>query len=535
VVKFKYRFIAHFSEASGLRVMVLKRNSAGIVGYGVYIPVKRIKTELIVKAREHGRPDLQDLVEKVRDGLLLRYKSIADYSEDVTTMATEASENALNMAGIDPEKIGTVVLGSESKPYAVGSSARHAASFVGVGERVHVADLEGACNSAMQGMAFVKNQVEALEIDYGLVIGSDIAQAPVGDPLEYACGSGAAAYVIGRDKTIADIVDVAPYSSLYMDFWRREGIPVPSHFGKTTVDAYITHVTGAMKSLLERHEELKLSDFDAITFHQPSGYLPLKTCRTLMEPDPKVFGGEIAERMRLTEEDVDEKVKPWLKVLDVGNTYAASTPITLAAILDDAQPGQNILAVSYGSGAYSLAIWFKVKDEIEGKRGLTPKVEDYINRRREIPLNIYLNHVRERMTGGKRFFMRSRIIGVVEEVKNTVFVEAQLCEGCKRIYYPPRKRCLRWECEKPLTALKYPKIGILKEYHPIGIDERFKSNYSFYKSGQVLLVDCELDELKKDMPVEMVIRRLNYEGRDGIIQYGPCYRPLFRKTLTPSI
>ncbi|MEM2901263.1 MAG: hydroxymethylglutaryl-CoA synthase [Candidatus Bathyarchaeia archaeon] len=513
----------------------MKRNPAGIVGYGVYIPVKRIETEVIVKAREQGRPDLQGLVEKVRDGLLLRYKSIADYSEDVTTMATEASENALAMADIDPKKIGTVVLGSESKPYAVGSSARHAASFVGIGERVYVSDLEGACNSAMQGMDFVKNQVEALEIDYGLVIGSDIAQAPIGDPLEYACGSGAAAYVIGRDKTIADIVDVAPYSSLYMDFWRREGVPVPSHFGKTTVDAYITHVTGAIKGLLERHKGLKLSDFDAITFHQPSGYLPLKTCRTLSEPDPNVFGEEIAERMKLTEEDVDNKVKPWLKVLDMGNTYAASTPITLAAILDNAQPGQNILAVSYGSGAYSVAMWFKVKDEIEKKRGLTPKVEDYINRRREIPLNIYLNHIRERMTGAKRFFMRSRIIGVVEGVEEAVFVEAQICEGCKRIYYPPRKRCLRWECEKALTTLKYPRTGILKEYRPIEIHERFKSNYSFYKGGQVLLVDCELDELRKNMPVELVIRRLNYEGREGIIQYGPCYRPLFRKALTTSI
>ncbi|MEM3072386.1 MAG: hypothetical protein QW172_02890, partial [Candidatus Bathyarchaeia archaeon] len=92
----------------------MKRNPAGIVGYGVYIPVKRIETEVIVKAREQGRPDLQGLVEKVRDGLLLRYKSIADYSEDVTTMATEASENALAMADIDPKKIGTVVLGSES-------------------------------------------------------------------------------------------------------------------------------------------------------------------------------------------------------------------------------------------------------------------------------------------------------------------------------------------------------------------------------------------------------------------------------------
>ncbi len=348
----------------------MSHSDVGIVGYGVYIPIQRIRTELIVKAREANRKDLPDFLKKVRDGLLLRYKAIAGMDEDTITIASEAGLNAITMAGVDPEKIGTVAVGSESKPYAVGTIARHVASFTGIGSRVYVADLEGACNAGMQALSFVQGQVADGKIDYGLAIGADVAQAPQGDPLEYACGAGAGAFVVGRDDPVASIEDTAAYSSLTMDFWRRDGMPYPSHFGRTTVEAYVKHVIGAIEHLLSRHPDLKLMDFDYLTFHQPSGYMPLKACKTLCQAKIESLEDQSVEsRIHLTPEYVEEKVKPWLRVLDTGNTYAASTPIALCDILDHATPGENILAVSYGSGAYTIATWLKVQEGILRKRG----------------------------------------------------------------------------------------------------------------------------------------------------------------------
>ena len=105
----------------------------GIIGYGAYVPIHRVDSLKIVEAREKGRKDIKDFISKVRDGLLLRYKAIADPNEDVTTLATEAAENALCMSQVDPTLIGSIVVGSESFPYAVGSTSRHVGSFVGVG------------------------------------------------------------------------------------------------------------------------------------------------------------------------------------------------------------------------------------------------------------------------------------------------------------------------------------------------------------------------------------------------------------------
>ncbi len=382
----------------------MESGKVGIIGYGVYIPLQRIHTEEIVKAREKKRNDLPQFLDKVRNGLLLKDKSVASLTEDSITIATEAALNALDMAGIDPLEIETVAVGSESKPYAVGTIARHVASFIGVGNQVYVADLEGACNSGMQSTSFVESQILSGRIKYGLAVGTDVAQAPVGDPLEYACGAGAGAFLLGRGSPVATIVDTAAYSSLTLDFWRRDGAAVPSHFGRTTVEAYIKHVIGAIEGLLLKHPEVSLMDFDYVTFHQPSGYMPMKTCKTLTQEKIEILDHpELQERIRLTPEFIEERIKPWLRVLDTGNTYAASTLIATCDILDHAKPGQNILAVSYGSGAYTIATWLHVEDEITKRRGRTPTVMDYVNRRRDISLEAYerIHEVQARVCEGK--------------------------------------------------------------------------------------------------------------------------------------
>jgi 3-hydroxy-3-methylglutaryl CoA synthase len=89
----------------------MSAEKVGIVGYGVYVPLQRIRTELIVRARERKRKDLPEFLDKVRNGLLLRDKSVASMSEDSITIATEAALNAVEMAGIDPQEIGTVAAG----------------------------------------------------------------------------------------------------------------------------------------------------------------------------------------------------------------------------------------------------------------------------------------------------------------------------------------------------------------------------------------------------------------------------------------
>jgi len=506
----------------------MSMEKVGIIGYGAYVPRQRIQSELIVREREGKRPDLPEFLEKVKNGLLLREKSVAGITEDSITIATEAAQNAIDMARIDPAEIETVAVGSESKPYAVGTIARHVASFLGLGNHVYIADLEGACNSGMQSNAFVESQILSGRIRYGLAIGTDVAQAPEGDPLEYACGAGAGAFLLGRDDPVATIEDTAAYSSLTLDFWRRDGIHVPSHFGRTTVEAYIKHVIGAIERLLIKHPEISLHDFDYITFHQPSGYMPMKTCKTLAQDKiPILDNPELEDRIRLTPEFIEERIRPWLRVLDTGNTYAAATLVATCDILDHAKPDQDILAVSYGSGAYTIATWLHVEDAILRKRGRTPTVRDYLNRRRDISLVAY-----RRLMRIKRHSLRSklempRIVAEIEPYNGDTLTFT-LCNGCHRVFYPARDRCLEYDCKGPVEQRTVPRNARLLSIDRPSVRERFIPNFELLKEGKVLIVDASISELTPGMELESVTRRLDDEGRSGLIIYGPVYRPVFR-------
>ena len=499
----------------------------GILGYGAYVPRQRIQSELIVREREASREDLPDFLEKVKNGLLLREKAVAGITEDSITIATEAAQNAVDMARIDPAQIETVAVGSESKPYAVGTIARHVASFLGMGNHVYVADLEGACNSGMQSNAFVESQILSGRIKYGLAIGTDVAQAPEGDPLEYASGAAAGAFLLGRGDPVATIEDTAAYSSLTLDFWRRDGIKVPSHFGRTTVEAYIKHVIGAIERLLVKHPEISLQDFDYITFHQPSGYMPMKTCKTLTQQEiPLLEHPEVEDRIRLTPEFIEQRIRPWLRVLGTGSPYAAATLVATCDILDHAKPGEDVLAVSYGSGAYTIATWLHVEDAILRKRGRTPTVRDYLNRRRDISLDSYRRLLRFKQHSLRSKLEIPRIVAEIEPYNGQTLTYT-LCNGCHRVFYPARDRCLEFDCKGPVEQRTIPRIGRLLSVDRPSVRERFIPTFELLKEGKVLIVDAAASELVPGMELESVIRRLDDEGRAGLIIYGPVYRPAF--------
>jgi len=76
----------------------------------------------------------------------------------------------------------------------------------------------------------------------------------------------------------------------------------------------------------------------------------------------------------------------------IGNTYAGAALIGLTATLDIAQPGDRILMVSFGSGAGSDAIAFRVTDAIEERRNKALSTADYIARRTEIDYATYVRY-----------------------------------------------------------------------------------------------------------------------------------------------
>lgn len=325
---------------------------AGIVGYGAFVPRKRVRSEEI--ATQWGRDPAA-----IRRGLLLEEKSVPGLDEDTITISVEAARSAILRAGIDPSAIGAVYIGSESHPYAVKPSGTVLIDALGIGPEVHVADFEFACKAGTEAMFVALAIVESGRADYAMGIGADTSQGAPNDALEYSASAGGAAYVFGREDTLADVVATYSYTSDTPDFWRREGEFYPRHGGRFTGEpAYFKHVLASARAILDA-TGMKPSDFRYAVFHMPNGKFPLAAGKTLGFRREQLDTGWVVPTM--------------------GNTYSGSSPTGLAAILDEADPGDRILITSFGSGAGSDSFVLEATGRLPERRTLAPTVRSFLD------------------------------------------------------------------------------------------------------------------------------------------------------------
>jgi hydroxymethylglutaryl-CoA synthase len=325
---------------------------AGIVGYGAYIPRNRIRVEEIAKVWGADAPSY-------KKGLMLEEKSVPSPDQDTITMAVEGSKRALKRAGIDPRDLGAVYVGSESHPYAVKPSGTVLAEALGATPEVHTADFEFACKAGTEGMFVALSLVQAGAAKYALAVGADTSQGAPGDPLEYSAAAGAAAFIFGKERVVAEALETYSYTTDMPDFWRREYQYYPRHGGRFTGDpAYFKHVTAAAQGIMAR-AGMKPADFKYVVFHQPNGKFPLRVGNML--------GFE------------KKQIEPGWLVPRLGNTYSGSSPLGLTATLDIAAAGDRILLVSYGSGAGSDAFVFRVTERIDEVRDLAPRTRTMLD------------------------------------------------------------------------------------------------------------------------------------------------------------
>ena len=155
---------------------------------------------------------------------------------------------------------------------------------------------------------------------------------------------------------------------------------------------------------------------------------------------------------------------------------------------------------------------------------------DYVARKSEIRIDTYHDLIRERLSRIKRRLEIPRMVGEIEPVNGSYF-GLSLCKGCNRIYYPARETCLASDCPGPMEKKRFPRFAKLKNVAKLPFKKRWTSNFELLQNNKVLFVDADVSDLKPGLRLEGVIRRLDYEGKDGLILYGIAYRPIFREVV----
>jgi len=332
----------------------------GIQGYGAYIPCYRLSTTEIARVWHGGGAGPN------------REKAVASIDEDTTTMAVESGRTAVSMAGVEG-RLGAIFVGTESKVYAVKPTSTIVAQALGC-HNLLAADFEFACKAGTEAMQVISGLCGSGMIDCGLAVAVDTAQGRPGDDLEYTAASGGAAYVLSRanGSSIARILGSVSYVSDTGDFWRRQGEKYPRHLSRFTGEpAYFHHVETAVKNLLSEFK-LKPSDFDYAVFHQPNPRFPV----------------EAATRLGFTTRQIETGLLNPL----IGNTYSASSPLGLAAVLDVAKPHQTILLASFGSGAGSDVFIIETLSSLVEKRKSAVPVRAMIESCSQIDYAMYAKY-----------------------------------------------------------------------------------------------------------------------------------------------
>ncbi len=344
----------------------------GIVGYGAYVPIYRIKSSTI--ANNWGSDPAS-----IEKGLLLQEKTVPGLDEDTITISVEAAKNALKRARINPQDIGAVYIGSESHPYAVKPSGTILIDALGIGPHVHVADFEFACKAGTEAMFVAYSHVKSGNMEYAMGIGTDTSQGAPSDALEYSASAGGSAFIFGTNNVVAEVLYTHSFTSDTADFWRRDHQIYPRHGGRFTGEpAYFKHILNCGRYLLEK-SGMKPEEFQYAVFHMPNGRFPLKAGKELGFKQEQMAEGWVVNIM--------------------GNTYSGSSITGLTAILDVAQPGDKIFLVSFGSGAGSDGFIFQVTDTITEVQNLAPKTREMLN----TPQKVYLDY-------GKYAAYRKKII-----------------------------------------------------------------------------------------------------------------------------
>jgi hydroxymethylglutaryl-CoA synthase len=345
-----------------MNALMKPKRDVGIVGYGAYVPRYRIKAQEI--ARVWGG---------IEEGLPVEEKAVAGLDEDTVTMSIEAARNAMARAGIEPQQLRAVWVGSESHPYAVKPSSTLVSEALGASGAILAGDWQFACKAGTEAMQAAIALVGSEMAEYALAIGMDTAQGRPHDALEYTAGAGGAAFVLGpAENSLAVLESSYSYVTDTPDFFRRAHQHYPEHGNRFTGEpAYFEHTLQATRNFLELLE-LTPRDFQFAIFHQPNVKFPLQA----------------AQALGFTR----DQVMPGLLVGKIGNTYAGASLIGMTNVLDNAEPGDRVLLVSFGSGAGSDVFSFIVTAQIEERRDLARRTAFYTGRRELIDYARYARY-----------------------------------------------------------------------------------------------------------------------------------------------
>ena len=331
---------------------------------------------------------------KFTHGLGQLRMSIASPCEDTVTMAVDAGAQAIAAFDIDPQDIGTLIVGTEtgvdhSKPVAV-----YVHELLGLSERCRSFETKHACYGATAGLTASMDWIASGRARgrKALVIASDIANYGLGTPGEPTQGAGAVAMVVSEHPRLLSIqpASIGDYTRQVMDFWR----PLYSKYaladGHYSIQCYLDALSSAREDAVGPRRDL-LAELSACLYHVPFVKMAFKAHQREVEMEHgQAISKDSATAWQQLGDSYARLCAPWLTLnAEVGNIYTGSLFLSLIDLLRQAGGrlgGQPISLFSYGSGCGATYCLGTIADSAGAwQQALDPAAQLAARRRLNIP------------------------------------------------------------------------------------------------------------------------------------------------------
>ena len=287
-----------------------------------------------------GPIDSSDEWIRQRTGIVTRKR--ADAGQSLIDMAVEASQEAIQKAGIDPARIGAVILATITFPFQTPSGATLLADKVGaIGAAAF--DISAACAGYCYGIAQADALVRAGQAEFVLVVGAEKLSDfidPKDRSISFLLGDGAGAAIVGPSdhagisKTIwgsdGSNWDKVGMTASQLEF--RAGTadwPTLVQEGPSVFRWAVWEMVKVAKETLAA-SGLKPADLAALVTHQANERIIDEFAKQLELPESVVVAKDIVE---------------------TGNTSAASVPLAMHRLLAEGKVKSGGYALEIGFGA----------------------------------------------------------------------------------------------------------------------------------------------------------------------------------------
>ncbi|MEM1538947.1 MAG: hydroxymethylglutaryl-CoA synthase [Candidatus Bathyarchaeia archaeon] len=457
----------------------------GVTSYGAYIPIWRMRRELLGKGLSGER-------------------SVAGSDEDSLTMAVAASIDCIN--GINRETIDGVFFASTTSPFKEKCVATTIATVLDLRSDVFTADFANSLRAGTSALKAAISMVKSGAARQILVAAADCRLGAPESSFEQTFGDGAAALLIGKENLIAELEDDFSVSDEIYDVWRRDVDVYVNAWEDRFINTfgYSRVVSSAVSGLMKK-----------------TGVTPKEITKAIFSSPDARRSSELARSLGF-----DPKTQVQDPLIDnVGNTGTAQPLMLLVAALEEAKPDDRFLLASYGNG--SDAFLLRVKDGIKGidgkRRGvrmrlgikkLVPDYATYLKWRKLVRMQAPRVPMSVSYPTATAIWRERRRIFPLHGVK---------CKVCGTVQYPPQRVCIECHTKDNFEDVRlYEKKGKLFSYSfefirgnvPVGLVNLEGGGRLFIE-----LTDVDSNELKIDLPVELTFRRLNVWRTDAMYIY----------------